>query len=206
MDTFVKKLRGTSSNQNLPIYENIVPKEWIKSITSPCRLQFNLASSIRYNNFKIKAKILVPSDSPCFSTSNRYTILSTRGAQIMLLLREGTLLVQISGVESIVEAQILPDTEYNVIVDSSSNTISINDTISTFQNTWSTAAVETTNMFGSSPVNTVFYGNIEFGKGGEAAASYSFDPIKFNGVSCLKDSVNNTYKYADSGELLAFNL
>lgn len=206
----VLKLKGASTNTNLPIYQNVVSKDLMTVLTDipsvTFAVEFNIDSSIKYNNFKSTLKFKVPTNSPCLTSENECKIFTTRGGHASVLITNGTLNIKITGTGTVYTTSVVANTEYTIILNSYNNTVSVNGTTTSFEKSWATTGLQICLVFGEYvESNSVFVSSIELCAGNADTVVHDFTPAIVNDVSCFKDSINNTYTYSSYGELLAFN-
>lgn len=204
------KLKGSSTNENLPEFVNIVDKEWIKTTVDGQYLDLSYFTRLnRYNSFGIEIKFRGDESTnierKIFLTSSSY-IYASWGT-------DGNLTVGVAANGQINQPKLFPCStgdEHVVRVDVRNETIAFdNETVSITKTGVSSSAPSFTYVGGSTGSTS---------KAGALSIAYikvfdnsgtlknHFQPKIINGVHCLKDTeTGDMLLDATGGDLLAYN-
>lgn len=140
MDTFIMKLRGVSSNQNLPVFENVMIKNWIKTTENDQTI--NLSSrvgNLKLNNYEVSFDFFIPSDSPYIN--NAKTLAATRAGQSVVYLTGQRLSVNCQTAEVFAQENISLDVSHSFSLNLSTNKVILDGNEYTFEHTHSTSDI-----------------------------------------------------------------
>jgi hypothetical protein len=209
MDTFVKKLRGVSSNQNLPIYENVVLKNWIKKTAEQQIVDLSSKiGSLKLDNYEVSVDFMIPSDS-LYLDSGRILLASTRAEQSRIFIDNNKVIVVFND-SQVFNQEVSLDILHTIILNVKTNKITLDGVESSVTYTHSTSVIKTYWLFDSSIKGCgVYIGEVKFRQSTDAEGIYRLIlvPSIVNGTSCYKNTIKDSnYIYANTGELVAFNL
>lgn len=208
MDTFVKKLRGVSSNQNLPIYENVVLKNWIKKTVEGQYIDLSSrVPGIKMNDYEVSVDFMIPSDS-LYLDSGNITLAATRAVQATIRVNNNIVQVRSATASETFSQEVSLDALHTIVLNTNTTKITLDGVEYSSTIIPSTSNVTEYWLLEQSIIGCgVYLGEVKFKKATSDNYEFILVPAIVNGISCYKNTlVNNDYIYANTGELIAFNL
>ena len=206
------KLKGSSTNENLPEFVNIVDKEWIKTTVDGQYLDLSYYTRLnRSNSFGIEIKFKGDESTnierKIFLTSSNY-INATWGT-------DGNLVVGVasngqSPINQPKSFQCSTDEEHVVRVNVLNETITFDDETVSITKTGVSSSAPNLTYAGGSSGSTSKAGALSIGYikvfDNSGTLKNHFQPKIINGVHCLKDTeTGDILLDATGGDLLAYN-
>lgn len=208
MDTFVKKLRGASSNQNLPLYENVVLKNWIRKTIAEQNVDLSSKmSDMTLDNYEVSIDFMIPSDS-LYLDSGMIILGLARAYQSLIYVDNNEVKVAFTSTNVVFSQEVSLDTLHTITVNTNTNKITLDGVEHSFTYTHSTSPIREYSLF-HKPIRCcgVYLGEVKFKRGTSDNYEFILVPAIVNGISCYKNTLaNSDYVYANTGELTAFNL
>jgi hypothetical protein len=201
----VLKLKGASTNAELPVYTNIVEKDWLKTTVNNQYINLSsVAGGTRYNRFiiEIKYKAAATITAEClFDTKNSYLNAIQRST--------GVLDVKAS-VSTTVNVASSLNTIHTVKVDYKNNKITFDGVEQSFTADLSTSNLTNLYIFAnrsfSSNAGMLQIGYVKIINPVDENVYFNGVPALVDGIPCLYDKLSGTV-YTDSagGDLDAFD-
>jgi hypothetical protein len=212
MRCFVKKLEGTSTNPDLPVFNVTSLKDWLKTTADG---QYVLISdttklNMTFANTFVDITFRIPSG---FSQHGTKYVFCSRGQRIKLISNNDERIDVYAGDASNYNTFSCSfDTAHNIKINTSEKTIVLDGVSQSYSYSPDTSFVQAFDLFAKIDGQSSFAGEIWVGEIKIAKASspstyiYDLVPCIHNDVSCLYDKISHEYIYeVNNGSLLAFD-
>lgn len=202
------KLRGASSNQNLPLYENVVLKNWIRKTIAEQNVDLSSKmSDMTLDNYEVSIDFMIPSDS-LYLDSGMIMLGLARAYSGLISVDNNEVKVAFTSTNVVFSQEVSLDTLHTITVNTNTNKITLDGVEHSFTYTHSTSPIKEYSLF-HKPIRGcgVYLGEVKFKRGTSDNYEFILVPATVNGISCYKNTLaNSDYVYANTGELTAFNL
>lgn len=211
MRCFVKKLEGTSTNPDLPVFNVTDLKDWIKTTADDQYVLVNDSTNLNFSfdNVFLDVTFCIPSG---FTNNSKYVFCS-RGQMIKIVSdNNGSINVYGGNASDYNTISCSFDTAHNIKINTSEKTIVFDGESQSYSYTPNTSTLQAFALFAISDGRFSYAGEVWLGEikiaNASSPSTYIYDlvPCIHNDVSCFYDKISHGYIYeVNNGSLLAFD-